>query len=61
MKHERNDVFTYVNLFGFNPKYGMPERRYKKVTYFPQPYGKPKLPYEILPYKAGTWKFEKKE
>ena len=58
METERNDVFKYVNLFGFNPKYGAPERRFKKVCYHPQPYGKPKLPYDILPYKAGLWVYE---
>lgn len=55
MEQERNDVYKYVNLFGYNPKYGIPERQFKRVTYYPQPHGAPKLPFEILPYKAGTF------
>ncbi len=47
---ERNDVYKYINVFGYNPKYGLPKRKFKGVRYLPQPYGKPKLPYEILPY-----------
>lgn len=51
---ERNDVYKYVNVFGYNPKYGMPRRKFKKVCYHPQPFGEPKLPYDILPYVAGV-------
>ncbi len=53
MQAERNDLYKYINLFGYNPKYGLPARRLKKVHYHPQPLGEPKTKYETLPYVAG--------
>lgn len=60
-EEERDDVYKYVNVFGFNPKYGAPERKFKKVCYHPQPFGEPKLPYDILPYAAGVIKYNHPE
>lgn len=36
MDNERADLLTYVNLFGYNPKYGVSGRRLAGVTYWPQ-------------------------
>ena len=37
MENERDDLLTYVNVFGYNPKYGVSGRRIASVTYCPQP------------------------
>jgi DNA polymerase-3 subunit epsilon len=36
MDKERADLLTYVNIFGYNPKYGVSGRRLDGVTYWPQ-------------------------
>lgn len=36
MDEEKPDLDRYVNLFGFNPKYGPEKNQLKKVTYVPQ-------------------------
>lgn len=36
MAQERDDLSCYVNVFGFNSKYGVSGRTLKKVTYVPQ-------------------------
>ena len=36
MENERNDLEKYINLFGFNPKYGVDGKRIGSVTYKPQ-------------------------
>ena len=36
MYEEREDLDRYVNLFGFNPRYGPDEKKLKKVTYVSQ-------------------------
>ena len=36
MDEEKSDLDKYVNLFGFNPKYGPEKNQLKKVTYAPQ-------------------------
>lgn len=36
MYEEKEDLDRYVNLFGFNPKYGPDEKRLKKVVYMSQ-------------------------
>ena len=36
MDEERDDLCTYVNLFGYNPKYGVSGRRITGVRYEPQ-------------------------
>ena len=38
MEKERNDLSNYVNLFGYNPKYGIEGKPIGSVTYKPQPY-----------------------
>ena len=38
MEAERDDLECYVNLFGYNPKYGIEGRPIGSVTYKPQPY-----------------------
>ena len=38
MEKERDDLMNYVNLFGFNPKYGVDGKPIGSVTYKPQPY-----------------------
>ena len=38
MEKERDDLQNYVNLFGYNPKYGLEGKPIGSVTYKPQPY-----------------------
>lgn len=38
MDNERADLHTYVNVFGYNPKYGVKGDRLPRVTYWPQHY-----------------------
>ena len=38
MENEKDDLMCYVNLFGFNPKYGVDGKPIGSVTYKPQPY-----------------------
>ncbi len=38
MEKERDDLHNYVNLFGFNPRYGVDGKPIGSVTYKPQPY-----------------------
>ena len=47
MEKEKDDLLSYVNLFGYNPKYGIEGKPIGSVTYKPQPYN-PKGPlYEV--------------
>ena len=43
MEKERNDLLSYVNLFGYNPKYGVEGKPIGSVTYKPQGFD-PKQP-----------------
>ena len=43
MEKERDDLDRYINLFGYNPKYGVDGKPIGTVTYKPQPYD-PKQP-----------------
>ena len=43
MADEKDDLLSYVNLFGYNPKYGIEGKPIGSVTYKPQPYN-PKQP-----------------
>ena len=43
MEKEKNDLMNYVNLFGYNPKYGIDGKPIGSVTYKAQPYN-PKAP-----------------
>lgn len=36
MAAERDDLLSYINIFGYNPKYGVSGRQMKKVTYHVQ-------------------------
>ena len=47
MEKERNDLLRYVNLFGYNPKYGVEGKPIGSVTYKPQKYDPPKPLYEM--------------
>ena len=38
MEKEQDDLMCYVNLFGYNPKYGVEGKPIGSVTYKPQPY-----------------------
>ena len=38
IEKEQNDLMNYVNLFGYNPKYGIEGKPIGSVTYKPQPY-----------------------
>jgi DNA polymerase-3 subunit epsilon len=41
MEAERDDLFSYVNLFGYHPKFGVDGKPIGSVTYKPQPYDSP--------------------
>ena len=53
MKKERNDLVEYINIFGYNPKWGVGGVRFPFIEYKRQPYhNRGKLPEnEILPMK----------
>ncbi len=38
MEQEKPDLHRYINLFGYNPKYGLGSKPIGSVTYKPQPY-----------------------
>ena len=38
MADECDDLHKYINLFGYNPKYGVSGQKISSVTYKPQPY-----------------------
>ena len=46
MEAERDDLLRYVNLFGYNPRYGVEGKPIGTVTYKPQPYDCPIPLYE---------------
>ena len=41
MEKEKSDLERYVNLFGYNPKFGIDGKPIGSVTYKPQPYNNP--------------------
>ena len=47
MEKEKDDLACYVNLFGYNPKYGIEGKPISSVTYKAQPYNPTALLYEI--------------
>ena len=47
MEAERDDLLSYVNLFGYNPKYGVEGKPIGSVTYKPQSFD-PKQPLYML-------------
>ena len=46
MEEEKDDLINYVNLFGYNPKFGLEGKPIGSVTYKPQPYDPVKPLYE---------------
>ena len=46
MEAERDDLISYVNLFGYNPKYGITGKAIGSVTYKPQKFDPPCPLYE---------------
>lgn len=40
MDNERADLLSYVNVFGYNPKYGVSGHRLEGVSYWPQRFNK---------------------
>lgn len=54
MDNERADLLNYVNLFGYNPKYGISGSRIDGVTYWPQRFHNyMQAPNYTLPVLAG--------
>ncbi len=47
MEAERDDLMCYVNLFGYNPKFGIDGKPIGSVTYKPQRYDPAKPLYEL--------------
>ena len=47
MEKEKDDLDQYINLFGFNPKYGIEGKAIGSVTYKPQPYNPAAPLYEL--------------
>ena len=47
IEEERPDLERYVNLFGYNPQYGLGSKPIGSITYKPQPYDSPKPLYEM--------------
>ena len=48
MEEERSDLHLYINLFGYNPKYGVSGSKISSVRYVSQPYNSPRKLYEEL-------------
>ena len=48
MEKERDDFERYVNLFGYNPKYGVSGKPIRSITYKPQQFDPPKPLYEMI-------------
>lgn len=46
MQEEKNDLLRYINLFGYNPKYGVEGKAISSVNYRPQSYDPAKPLYE---------------
>ena len=47
IEKEKDDLMRYVNLFGYNPKYGIDGKPIGSVTYKPQQYDPPRPLYEM--------------
>ncbi|MCL2222349.1 MAG: 3'-5' exonuclease [Oscillospiraceae bacterium] len=46
MEREKSDLDCYINLFGYNPKYGVSGPRISSITYVPQGFNRLKKLYE---------------
>ncbi len=49
MEQERNDLLRYIDLFGYNARYGVSGRRIASVTYRAQPYRRTLPLYDLPP------------
>ncbi len=47
MEAEQDDLDRYINIFGYNPKYGITGSRISSVRYIPQPFARERKIYEI--------------
>lgn len=47
MEEEKDDLIHYVNLFGYNPKYGISGKPISSITYKPQKYDPPQPLYML--------------
>ena len=47
MEQEKDDIIRYVNLFGYNPKYGVSGKPIGSITYKPQRFDPPCPLYEL--------------
>ena len=47
MEREKDDLLNYVNLFGYNPKYGISGKPISSITYKPQKYDPSNPLYEL--------------
>ena len=47
MEREKDDLLRYVNLFGYNPKYGVSGKPIRSITYKPQRFDPPCPLYEV--------------
>ena len=47
MEEEKDDLIRYVNLFGYNPKYGISGKPISSITYKPQKYDPPQPLYML--------------
>jgi len=47
MEDEQDDIDRYINLFGFNPKFGVTGPKISSVKYVPQPYKRTQKAYEL--------------
>lgn len=54
MAAERDDLARYINLFGYNPKYGVSGKPLARILYAPQPYGSRRPLYETVRPLAGV-------
>lgn len=58
MDNERADLLSYVNVFGYNPKYGISEPRIKGVSYWPQRFNNGmQPPTQTLPERAKNGRY----
>ena len=48
MEQEEQDLERYVNLFGYNPRFGLPKPTIHSVQYLPQGYNRTGKLYEDL-------------
>lgn len=54
MTRERNDIKEYVNVFGYNPRYGVTGKRFGFIKYYKQDYHDSMVKSEdILPYQKN--------